>query len=337
MSSKEIPNTYKRNYKIEKYRDSLCNKLVSLNGDDISFKLVFGPSPEMVYVREKVKVNNYDLIQRKMKFQNILKLYELSFNNKLKKLSNNYITKMFNLLSHKDKNYIEKRKHLIETYNNNNENNKIKILKKTFLFPFNKINNNSINDNTKNSHSTISNESYLKLNNIHIKNKSNNDTIKKLSRNKKKFIKRKNKSCTNIEYNFYDGSDQKNIEKSVFEKLKKENNFFEIYNKSDYKLKRMMDRIKKVPDNDYLNNNFFLQKEKTIERLKKSSSCNDCKTNNETNNYKTNKTKLLKTNKKLCFSNSSINIMSKYPHLKSKNKNIFIINGKEYNIDKIKN
>ena len=335
MSNIEMPNIYKKNYKIEKYRDFLCNKLVSLNGGDISYKLIFGPSPEMVYVREKEKVNHYDLMQRKMKFKNIVKLYEFSFNNKLKKLSNNYITNMFNLLSNKDKNYIEKRKNLIET-NNNNRNNRIKLLKKTFLFPFSEINNNTINYNSKNSHSIILNESNLKINQINIKNSSNNDTIKVPRRNKKNIIKRKNIS-RDIENNFDDGSEKKKKKKSVFEKLKKENNFFEIYNKSDYKLKRIMDRIKKVPDNDYLNNNFFLQKEKTIERLKKSSSCNDCKTNNETNNYKTNKTKLLKTNKKLCFSNSSINIMSKYPHLKSKNKNIFIINCKEYNIDKIKN
>ena len=331
-----MPNIYKKNYKIEKYRDFLCNKLVSLNGGDISYKLIFGPSPEMVYVREKEKVNHYDLMQRKMKFKNIVKLYEFSFNNKLKKLSNNYITNMFNLLSNKDKNYIEKRKNLIET-NNNNRNNRIKLLKKTFLFPFSEINNNTINYNSKNSHSIILNESNLKINQINNKNSSNNGTIKVSRRNNKNIIKRKNIS-SDIEYNFDDGSENQNIEKSVFEKLKKENNFFDFYNKSYYKIKSIMDKIKKVPNTDYLNNNCFSKKEKTIERMKKSSSCNDCKTNNERNNYKIKKIKFINPKKKkLQFSNSSLNIISKFPFLKLKNKNIFLINGKEYDIDKINN
>ena len=99
-----------------------------------------------------------------------------------------------------------------------------------------------------------------------------------------------------------------------------------------------MDRIKKVPNTDYLNNNCISQKEKTIERMKKSSSCIDCKTNNESNNYKIKKIKFINPKKKkLQFSNSSLNIISKFPFLKLKNKNIFLINGKEYDIDKINN
>ncbi len=336
MSTIEIPNTYKKNYKIEKYRDELCNKLVSLNGDDISYKLIFGASPELFYVREKVKVNHYDLMQRKMKFRNILKLYELSFNNKIKKFSNNYITNMFDLLSHRDNNYVEKRKNLIETNNKYTRNKRIKLLKKTFLFPFTKINNNTINYNPKNSQSTLSNESNLKLNKINIKNISNNSTIRESKRNKKNVIKRKNIS-SDYEYNFDDGNEEQNIEKSVFEKLKKENKFFKIdYNKSDNKLKNVMQRIKKVPKFNYLNNNYFSKKEKTIERMKNSSSCdNDYKTNKETNNYKFKKIKFFNPkNKILKFSNSSINLKSKFPFLKSNNKNIFLINGKEYEIDK---
>jgi hypothetical protein len=29
--------------KVEKYRDSLCRKLVSLNGDEVDYKVIFGP------------------------------------------------------------------------------------------------------------------------------------------------------------------------------------------------------------------------------------------------------------------------------------------------------
>ena len=120
MSNSEIGNVFKKNYKVEKYRDSLCRKLVSLNGDEIDYKVIFGPKLEMVYTREKKKESNYDIMQSKLRLKNIVKLYELSFNKQLNKYSSKYLKDMFNLLNQNDKDYIEKRKLL---FNNNKEQN----------------------------------------------------------------------------------------------------------------------------------------------------------------------------------------------------------------------
>ncbi len=91
MSNSEIGNIFKKNYKVEKYSDSLCRKLVSLYGDEVDYKVIFGLKLEMVYTREKKKESNYDIMQSKLRLTNIVKLYELSFNIKLNKYSSKYL------------------------------------------------------------------------------------------------------------------------------------------------------------------------------------------------------------------------------------------------------
>ncbi len=315
MSNSEIGNVFKKNYKVEKYRDSLCRKLVSLNGDEVDYKVIFGPKLEMVNIKEKKKESNYDIMESKLRLKNIVKLYELSFNKKLKKYSSKYLKDMFNLLNQNDKDYIEKRKLL---FNNNKEQN----------FKLDKENLNHLNKNNL----TINH-----CKNLNSQNSFFNDFLKK-SFSTKNYIKSKekkivkNKSSIFKEYVF-----NENNKENIFNKLKGENKFFEKYSESEEKINKVIQKIRKIPKLKYLNISNSL-KEKTIERMKKSSSCENHAKNNliEKYYYKdtfSEKKKTLNKDKKY---NSSLNII-RFPSLKTSKKNILLIGGNKYDLNEIEN
>ena len=88
------------------------SKIVVLQGDDIYFKNVKGNRKN--YNESKMK-NTFTLdeIERKMRYRDICKQYELFFNIKLKKYNTDYLEGITKLLALNEKDYIQKRKELI--------------------------------------------------------------------------------------------------------------------------------------------------------------------------------------------------------------------------------
>ena len=88
------------------------SKIVVLQGDDIYFKEVKGNRKN--FFESKMK-NTFTLdeIERKMRYKDICKQYELFFNIKLKKYNTDYLEGITKLLALNEKDYIKKRKELI--------------------------------------------------------------------------------------------------------------------------------------------------------------------------------------------------------------------------------
>ena len=88
------------------------SKIVVLQGDDIYFKEVKGNRKK---IKESKMKNTFTLdeIERKMRYKDICKQYELFFNIKLKKYNTDYLEGITKLLALNEKDYIKKRKELI--------------------------------------------------------------------------------------------------------------------------------------------------------------------------------------------------------------------------------
>ena len=82
LKKHEIPKLYKPDYIGERYADNLCKKLVSLSKDNLAYKVVFGNRDNMVmdcqdHERQK---KTFDEIQRKIKFNEVVRRHEIFFN-----------------------------------------------------------------------------------------------------------------------------------------------------------------------------------------------------------------------------------------------------------------
>ena len=93
--------------------DTLKKRIVRLTGDDITFKDVEGYRKDVIDVRTGREVV-IDRMEKKMRFLDIIKQYELFFNQKLKIYDKKYIDGLVDLLDSNDSDYIKKRKELFE-------------------------------------------------------------------------------------------------------------------------------------------------------------------------------------------------------------------------------
>ena len=90
------------------------SKMVVLQGDDIYFKEVKGNRKNLFESKWK-NTFTLDEIERKMRYNDICKQYELFFNIKLKHYTNDYLEQITKLLALNEKDYLQKRKELNET------------------------------------------------------------------------------------------------------------------------------------------------------------------------------------------------------------------------------
>ena len=94
--------------------DTLKKRIVRLTGDDITFKDVEGYRKDVIDVRTGREVV-IDRMEKKMRFLDIIKQYELFFNQKLKIYDKKYINELVELLDNNDIDYLDKRIRLIES------------------------------------------------------------------------------------------------------------------------------------------------------------------------------------------------------------------------------
>ena len=94
--------------------DTLKKRIVRLTGDDITFKDVEGYRKDVIDVRTGREVV-IDRMEKKMRFLDIIKQYELFFNQKLKIYDKKYIDGLVDLLSDNDYDYLKKRKELFKS------------------------------------------------------------------------------------------------------------------------------------------------------------------------------------------------------------------------------
>ena len=113
-------------YVSEKDQDYKKRKIITFQGDDIGFKIVHGNRKDVI----DMKLNRehvIDNMEKKMRFNDIVKQYNLFFNKKLKVYDKKYINDLVDLLDNNDFDYSKKRKLIefnkkIRLFHNSNEN-----------------------------------------------------------------------------------------------------------------------------------------------------------------------------------------------------------------------
>ena len=91
-------------------------RIISLNGEEIGFKLVHGNRKDVVdTISNKEQV--FDNMENRMKFRDICKQYNLFFNKKLRIYDKKYLNDLADILDTNHKDYIKERK-LIESQKN---------------------------------------------------------------------------------------------------------------------------------------------------------------------------------------------------------------------------
>ena len=91
-------------------------RIISLNGDEIGFKLVHGNRKDVVDIISN-KEHVFDNMENKMKFRDICKQYTLFFNKKLRIYDKKYLNDLADILDTNHKDYIKERK-FIESQKN---------------------------------------------------------------------------------------------------------------------------------------------------------------------------------------------------------------------------
>ncbi len=94
-------------------KDFFKKRIVKLKGDDISYRDVEGYRKDIIDVKTGREVI-IDRMEKKMRFLDIIKQYELFFNQKLKIYDKKYIDGLVDLLDSNGSDYIKKRKELFE-------------------------------------------------------------------------------------------------------------------------------------------------------------------------------------------------------------------------------
>ena len=159
-------------YMSEKDQEYQKRRIISLQGDEIGFKLVHGNRKDVIDMK-KTREQILDNMEKKMRFNDIVKQYNLFFNKKLNLYDKKYLNDLADILDSNDRNYLEQRK-LIESKKKNrlfHTNQNFHKYKKTI-------------DATRIKNLTLSNFKYnKKLRKITIKKE---DSLKKVEEEEKK-------------------------------------------------------------------------------------------------------------------------------------------------------
>ena len=119
--SSGIPHLYKPDYAGERgQHEELKKQIVSLSGGNLTYKTVYGNRKDIVDIRKPRHEEIFEKINRKIKYKQIVRRYEVFFNQKLNKYTPHYISSLSELLTKRTKGYSNKRKHLTlknETFN----------------------------------------------------------------------------------------------------------------------------------------------------------------------------------------------------------------------------
>ena len=103
-------------YLSEKDQDFNHRRIISLQGDDIGFKTVQGNRKDVIDMK-KNRDQILDEMEKKMRFNDIVKQYNLFFNKRLKVYDKKYINDLIDILDSNDRNYIKQRKYIEEKKN----------------------------------------------------------------------------------------------------------------------------------------------------------------------------------------------------------------------------
>ena len=260
LKNHEIPNLYKPDYIGERYADNLCKKLVSLSKDNLAYKVVFGNRDNMVmdcqdHERQK---KTFDEIQRKIKFNEVVRRHEIFFNEKLKKYKNDYINELVNLLYKNGKNYSRKRKKLTL------KNEEMKLPGKSKI----SVKINVINKFKRNNKSTLNLDTFEKSKKK--KNEILNLNTPLLQDNDKeiRIIETKDDEYALNDSNIFYSSER------IFERLEKSNPFFSS-SKDDKTLKIITKKVVRdleFPKPSTEINKISRNREKTLAKIKRSTS-----------------------------------------------------------------
>ena len=220
-------------------------RIISLNGEEIGFKLVHGNRKDVVdTISNKEQV--FDNMENRMKFRDICKQYNLFFNKKLRIYDKKYLNDLADILDTNHKDYIKERK-LIESQKNmrlHHSNKNIKNVKTLNTIETSS----SVNIKKKNNFNTNfkTNKKIKKINDIPteetIKNTLNNVQNIKKEKTDKLSKRLKIKKIKSQSYLFSSISSNKN-----YKKIERNDKYCKFY----------LNKISKKPLNSDLNQNYI--------------------------------------------------------------------------------
>ena len=219
-------------------------RIISLNGEEIGFKLVHGNRKDVVdTISNKEQV--FDNMENRMKFRDICKQYNLFFNKKLRIYDKKYLNDLADILDTNHKDYIKERK-LIESQKNmrlHHSNKNIKNVKTLNTIETSS----SVNIKKKNNFNTNfkTNKKIKKINDIPteetIKNTLNDVQNIKKEKTEKLSKRLKIKKIKSQSY-LFSSSSNKN-----YKKIERNDKYCKIY----------LNTISKKPLNSDLNQNYI--------------------------------------------------------------------------------
>ena len=220
-------------------------RIISLNGEEIGFKLVHGNRKDVVdTISNKEQV--FDNMENRMKFRDICKQYNLFFNKKLRIYDKKYLNDLADILDTNHKDYIKERK-LIESQKNmrlHHSNKSIKNVKTLNTIETSS----SVNIKKKNNFNTNfkTNKKFKKINDIPteetIKNTLNDVHNIKKEKTEKLSKRLKIKKIKSQSYLFSSISSNKN-----YKKIERNDKYCKIY----------LNKISKKHLNSDLNQNYI--------------------------------------------------------------------------------
>ncbi len=96
-------------YLSEKDQNFNHRRIISLQGDEIGFRTVHGNRKDVIDMK-KNRDQILDEMEKKMRFHDIVKQYNLFFNKRLKVYDKKYLNDLIDILDSNDRNYIKQRK-----------------------------------------------------------------------------------------------------------------------------------------------------------------------------------------------------------------------------------
>ena len=252
--SSGIPNLYKPDYARERgQHEELKKQIVGLSGGNLTYRTVYGNHKDIVDIRKPRHEEMFEKINRKIKYKQIVRRYEVFFNQKLNKYTPQYISSLSELLTKKTKGYSNKRKDLTLK----NEAFNIKSIQQPKIQLRQMFSMNNINSKRTSNEGALS-LNLLKRNDFRfVRNKQRNLTIKLIEPHDDEFVQFDPKM-------YYDCT-------RVLNKLKSENRF--CYSK-DRKIERALKNklISNLEDNDGVEEKVSLNKQVTWNKIKRSTS-----------------------------------------------------------------
>ena len=134
-SKKDIPRLYKPDYIGEKQQEDITKQLIALTNGNLSLKKVKGYHRTIIDMSQTKQQKMMENLNRKIKYDQIVRRFEVFFNQKLNKYTTTYINNLSNLLTQKSKGYSQKRKQLTLK----NETINIKSIKEPRIRPKKKV------------------------------------------------------------------------------------------------------------------------------------------------------------------------------------------------------